>query len=347
MCRLAISHNFNGHQILNNVSLTVPAGELVCLLGPSGCGKTTLLRIASGLERLQEGRVTIDENVVAEPGNHIPPEHRRMGFMFQDYALFPHLTVLENVTFGLPKPRSALARKRAMDLLDQVGMADHTDKRPHMLSGGQQQRVALARALAPKPLLLLLDEPFPGLDASMRVLIREETVSMLKRSGVATLMVTHDPEEALFMADRIKILGDNGEVLQAGRPADIYYMPVNEFVANLFGPVNRIVGVVSAAGVESPLGRIATEGIADGRKVEVLIRPEGVVLDAQANNSGSGPIEIISLRLLGNNSRILFRTVGSNGHVFQARVPEDFDHFEAGPIWARIDARHTFVYPME
>ncbi|MEE9220820.1 MAG: ATP-binding cassette domain-containing protein, partial [candidate division NC10 bacterium] len=180
-----VSHAFDGHGVLDNVSLTIPEGELVCLLGPSGCGKTTLLRIAAGLERLQQGRVFIDEAVVAEPGKHTPPEHRGIGLMFQDYALFPHLSILSNVTFGLPSPKSA-ARARAMEMLDQVGMADYAGKYPHMLSGGQQQRVALARALAPRPRLLLLDEPFSGLDVNLRMQIREETVVVLKNTGAAT-----------------------------------------------------------------------------------------------------------------------------------------------------------------
>ena len=343
-----ISHAFDGNQVLNNVSFTVPAGELVCLLGPSGCGKSTLLRIAAGLERLQEGRVIIDDEVVAEPTAHVAPEHRRVGLMFQDYALFPHLNVLDNVTFGLPAPKGAPARRRAMELLDQVGMADHVDKHPHMLSGGQQQRVALARALAPEPRLLLLDEPFSGLDTSMRAVIREETVSVLRYSGVATLMVTHDPEEAMYMADRIKILGAGGVVLQQGTPSEVYYHPVDEFVATLFGPVNRVEGIVSSGGVDSPLGRIDTDGMDDGSEVDVLIRPEGLVLGTEGNGGAGGvPVEVLSTRLLGNSNIIVIQTGGDNGPEFKARVTEDFDPFEAGPIQARIDARHAFVYPKE
>ena len=198
-----VSHSFGAKQVLDNVSLTIPAGELVCLLGPSGCGKTTLLRISAGLERLQAGRVIIDETVVAEPGLHVAPERRGIGLMFQDYALFPHLTVTNNVTFGLPHPKSSAARARAGDMLEQLGIADHADSYPHMLSGGQQQRVALARALAPEPRLVLLDEPFSDLDVNMRMQIREETVAVLKRTGVATLMVTHDPAMERFANRRL------------------------------------------------------------------------------------------------------------------------------------------------
>ncbi len=188
-----VNHAYGIHRVLNNAALLVPAGELVCLLGPSGCGKTTLLRLAAGLEKLQEGTISINGEIVAEPGRHVPPEHRGIGLMFQDYALFPHMNVVDNVTFGLKGAPAAEARRRAMDMLEQVGMTAHAAKYPHMLSGGQQQRVALARALAPGPKLLLLDEPFSGLDTNMRARIREETLAVLRRSGVATLMVTHDP----------------------------------------------------------------------------------------------------------------------------------------------------------
>jgi iron(III) transport system ATP-binding protein len=342
-----VSHAFDGLRILNNVSFTVPAGELVCLLGPSGSGKSTLLRIAAGLERLQEGRVIIDDEVVADPSSQVAPEHRRIGLMFQDYALFPHLNVLDNVTFGLPAAKSATARARALDLLEQVGMTDHIEKYPHMLSGGQQQRVALARALAPKPRLLLLDEPFSGLDTSMRAVIRKETVSVLRDSGVATLMITHDPEEAMYMADRIKILGNGGRVLQQGTPSEIYYHPVDEFVATLFGPVNRFEGIVTAGAVESPLGRIDTAGMDEGSKVDVLIRPEGLMLGTENGAHGGVPVEVLSTRLLGNSNSILLKRAGEDGPEFQARVTEDFDPFEVGPILARIDARHAFVYRKE
>ena len=341
-----VGHAFDGHGVLDNVSLTIPEGELVCLLGPSGCGKTTLLRIAAGLERLQQGRVIIDEAVVAEPGKHIPPEHRGIGLMFQDYALFPHLSILNNVTFGLPGPKST-ARTRAVEMLDQVGMADHAGRYPHMLSGGQQQRVALARALAPRPRLLLLDEPFSGLDVNLRMQIREETVVVLKNTGAATLMVTHDPEEAMFMADRIKILGASGRILQSGRPADIYYQPADEFVARLFGHMNRMRGVVTAGTVNSPLGPIAVEGIEDGTTVSILVREEGVVVSPLGSGEGGVPVEVVETRLLGRTSHLRLRTAetATPDEEIHARIPGEFDPVKAGPVAARLDPRFTFIYP--
>ncbi len=344
-----IDHAFGRHRVLDNVSLTIPAGELVCLLGPSGCGKTTLLRLAAGLEKLQHGTISIDDVVVAEPGHHVAPEHRGIGLMFQDYALFPHLTVMDNVTFGLARAESSAARSRAMEMLDQVGMAGHAGKHPHMLSGGQQQRVALARALAPAPRLVLLDEPFSGLDVNMRMEIREETVAMLKNTGVATLMVTHDPEEAMFMADRIKILGAEGRILQSGSPADIYYRPANEFVARLFGPMNRIRGVVSNGAVDTPLGPIAVDGIEDGRLVSILVREEGVKIGSAGEEDGGTPVDVIESRLIGRSSHLRLRATMTGAADFEihARMAGELNPRDAGQIAARFDARFTFVYPEE
>jgi iron(III) transport system ATP-binding protein len=266
--------------------------------------------------------------------------------MFQDYALFPHLSILSNVTFGLPGPKST-ARTRAMEMLDQVGMTDHAGRYPHMLSGGQQQRVALARALAPQPRLLLLDEPFSGLDVNLRMQIREETVVVIKNTGAATLMVTHDPEEAMFMADRIKILGASGQILQSGRPADIYYQPADEFVARLFGHMNRMRGVVTAGTVNSPLGPIAVEGIADGTAVSILVREEGVVVSPRGSGEGGVPVEVVETRLLGRTSHLRLRTAetATPDEEIHARIPGEFDPVKIGPVAARLDPRFTFVYP--
>jgi iron(III) transport system ATP-binding protein len=354
---VGVRHAYGPSQILDSISLTVPAGELVCLLGPSGCGKTTLLRIAAGMERLQEGSVTIDEKVVAEPRLHLPPEDRQVGYMFQDYALFPHLSVLENVTFGLFRWDKTAAEKRAMEMLDQVGMSSQADKHPHALSGGQQQRVALARALAPEPRLVLLDEPFSGLDSNMRARVREQTLSVLKHTNVATLMVTHDTEEAMFMADRIKVMGENGRILQAGRPEDIYYRPEGEYVARLFGPMNVIEGVVSGSVLNSSFGPIAAEDVQDGTSVRMLIRPEGLILmnGVESGAAGSGaagsnsgvPVNIVSSHLLGDNSLVRFQHCDgvNKGVEFEARITGAFDPTAQRQVWVRVDPRYVFRYP--
>ncbi|MEQ9575581.1 MAG: ABC transporter ATP-binding protein [Rhodospirillales bacterium] len=237
---LNVSHAFGDNTVVSGVSVFVNPGELVCLLGPSGCGKTTLLRLAAGLETLQVGRITIGEDTVADGhgGAQMPPEKRNVGLMFQDFALFPHLTVYENIVFGLAD-KDRTRRDWARGTLATMGLGDYADTFPHTLSGGQQQRVALLRALAPAPRVLLLDEPFSGLDVNRRAQIRQDTFHILSRSGIATLMVTHDPEEAMFMADRILVM-QHGRIVQSGTPVEIYFHPQTVFVAELFGPVNRL-----------------------------------------------------------------------------------------------------------
>jgi len=346
---IGVSHKYGNHQVLNNASLMIPAGELVCLLGPSGSGKTTLLRLAAGLERLQHGKIIINEEVVADGIIHVPTEDRGIGLMFQDYALFPHLSIIENVTFGIHGKSPDQARRRAMEMLDQVGMAHHATNHPHMLSGGQQQRVALARALAPEPKLLLLDEPFSGLDTNMRGQIREETLTVLKQSGVATVMVTHDPEEAMFMADRIKVLGHSGRILQAGRPHDIYYHPRHAFVAKLFGLMNRFEGVVSGGHVKIPLGSIQAEGLGEGLKVEVLVRPEGVVLES--NGGGGAPLDVISTHLLGHDNIVRVKltadTVAPEERDLYVRIHHTFEPELSKRITGGVDPEYAFIFPMD
>ncbi len=346
---IGVSHAFANNQVLDNASMMIPAGELVCLLGPSGSGKTTLLRLAAGLERLQRGKILIDDEIVADKDTQVPSEHRGIGLMFQDYALFPHLSIIDNVTFGLLGQPEDQARRRAMDMLDQVGMTGHAASYPHMLSGGQQQRVALARALAPEPKVLLLDEPFSGLDTNMRGQIREETLTVLKNSGVATLMVTHDPEEAMFMADRIKILGNNGRILQAGRPHDIYYHPQHEFVAKLFGLMNRFEGVIENGAVEIPLGRIRADGLDEGQKVEILVRPEGVILnsDGGEGSSGGAPVEVLSTHLLGHDNIVRVRLTGNGGQgqELYVRIHHAFEPELSKKITAGVDPEYAFIFP--
>ena len=347
---VGVSHAYGENKVLDNASLMTPAGELVCLLGPSGSGKTTLLRLAAGLERLQQGKIVIDDKIVADPEVHVPPDHRGIGLMFQDYALFPHLSVIDNVTFGLhrmPKPK---AEHRAMEMLGQVEMTKYAQSHPHMLSGGQQQRVALARALAPEPKLLLLDEPFSGLDTNMRLHIREETLTVLKASGVATVMVTHDPEEAMFMADRIKILGESGRILQSGRPHDIYYHPHHGFVAKLFGLMNRFESVIVDGCVDIPLGKIRVKGLGEGRPVEVLVRPEGVILDSEGKD---GPvIDVIATHLLGHDNIVRVRLSDESGakedeKELYVRAHHTFEPELSNRITAGVDPEYVFIFPLD
>jgi len=321
-----LSHQFDGIPVVRDVSLAAGAGEVVCLLGPSGCGKTTLLRVAAGLEKLQQGQVLIDGTVVADAarGLYLPPEKRGIGLMFQDYALFPHLTVRENIQFGVG---AATAERRAWieRALEMMDLTPYAGSFPHTLSGGQQQRVALLRALAPNPRALFLDEPFSGLDVTRRAQVRQQTLEVLKTAGVATLMVTHDPEEAMFMADRILVM-NMGRVVQDGTPVETYFEPADAFVAGFFGPINRLAGRVAGGSVETTLGTFAGGGFSDGARVDVLIRPEGLHLTPSGGQLETPAFEVISARPIGAASVVSLAVPqpdGTNLSV-EARMPGVF-----------------------
>ena len=272
-----IRHAFDGARVLDGVSLDLRPGEVTCLLGPSGCGKSTLLRIAAGVERQDEGSVAVDGRVVSEGRTHLPPEKRAVGLMFQDFALFPHLSVIGNVAFGLTGPGTA-REARATALLERVGLARHGAKYPHQLSGGEQQRVALARALAPGPHILLMDEPFSGLDNRLRDGIRDQTLEILKEEGTAVLLVTHEPEEAMRMADRIALMRD-GRIVQEGAPYNIYNAPVDKEAAMFFSDINVIHGEVRNFATDTPFGQFMTPGLADRADVEIIIRSQHLKMD--------------------------------------------------------------------
>jgi len=298
-----VSYAYEGGDVLRAVSLSVAAGEIVCLLGPSGCGKTTCLRIAAGLERLERGDVRVAGRRVAGSGVHVPPEERRVGLVLQDYALFPHMSVEANVAFGIAGLAKAERRRRVRALLAQVGLQAYAKSYPHQLSGGQQQRVALARALAPEPDVMLMDEPFSGLDVTMRAQVRDETVAVLRRRRAPTLIVTHDPDEALAVADRIAIMRA-GAIVQIGTPEEVYLEPADPFVMTFFGAPNRLTGTVDeSGGVETPFGRLTADGVAPGTPVEVFFRGGALRTDAEDGTDMRvedtrllGPIQRVSLR---------------------------------------------------
>ena len=274
-----LQHDYANLRAVDGVSLSIKAGEVVCLVGPSGCGKSTVLRLAAGLEPLQKGRVAMRGSVVGDPERRVrvPPEQRHIGLVFQDFALFPHLTVGANVAFGVSHLPAAARMTRVQETLRQVNMEAYVDAYPHALSGGQQQRVALARALAPEPSVLLLDEPFSGLDERLREQVRDDTLGLLRRNGTAALLVTHDPEEALFMADRLYLMR-NGRIVQSGPPQELYFRPVDRFVAEFLSRVNEMQGVVRAGWIESPLGRLPAGDWQEGARVIIAFRPEAATL---------------------------------------------------------------------
>ncbi len=343
-----VSHAFGDVLAVDDLSLSVAPEELVCLLGPSGCGKTTALRIAAGLEPLQRGRVLMADRPVAGDGVEVPPEARSVGLVFQDYALFPHLSVRDNVAFGLIELSAAERRARAAEVLDQVGMDDYAEAYPHRLSGGEQQRVALARALAPQPKVMLLDEPFSGLDVQLRHQVRDETLHVLKQSGAATLMVTHDPEEAMFMADRVALMRE-GRLIQIGPPAELYVAPQDAFVAGFFGDVNRLQGVARDGRVATPFGSVEAGDLGEGTAVEVLIRPEALKL--QPHEPGGAPRDgtarVMAARMLGRSSLIHLSVDAASGldlHL-HARIPGRFLPQEGQILEVELDRSQTFIFP--
>lgn len=348
-----IEHCIGGKTVLRGVGFEVSAGEVLCLLGPSGCGKTTLLRLVAGLEEVQAGCIRIDGRIVASGTEHLPPERRGIGFVFQDLALFPHLTVMENVMFGLADQRDqAVRREKAIAALRRVDMEARARVFPHELSGGQQQRVALARALAPGPRIMLLDEPFSSLDARLRGQVRDQTVRVLKDSGVATVMVTHDPEEAMFMGDRIVLLRE-GLVVQTGTPRELYTRPATAFAAAFFSEVNTLRGTVRDGGVRTVLGRVDLPGLPDGTGVSLMFRPDAVRISAGKDAASSHAVRarVAGCHLL-PGSMLLYLQMPDEGEGgktlrIQARVPGFADISEGMDVHVEVPARFMHVFSDE
>ncbi|MCB2102812.1 MAG: putative 2-aminoethylphosphonate ABC transporter ATP-binding protein [Rhodobacterales bacterium] len=314
-----VTKMFGDFTALKDVSLEVNEGEFVCFLGPSGCGKTTLLRAIAGLDIQTAGKV---EQAGADI-SALPPAERDFGIVFQSYALFPNMTVRRNVAYGLENTKMAKAdiEKRVTELLELVGLPDQGDKYPAQLSGGQQQRVALARALAMSPGLLLLDEPLSALDAKVRVHLRAEIKDLQQRIGVTTIMVTHDQEEALTMADRIVVM-NQGVIEQVGTPQDIYGRPATAFVADFIGTMNFVPGSVIADGRVSVGGTeltVDTEGRAPGTVVTVAIRPEDVAVhDADMSSENAFEVTVQHMEFLGSFYRAEIGSGAFADHVVQA-----------------------------
>jgi iron(III) transport system ATP-binding protein len=316
-----ISKSFGPVRAVREVTLDIERGELMAVLGPSGCGKTTLLRLIAGFEVPDAGCVNVGELVVAGPGRLVPPDKRRVGMVFQDYALFPHLTVEANVAFGLARrpreDREGLTRRT----LELVGLQHKASCHPGELSGGERQRVALARALAPEPELVLLDEPFSSLDATLRAGLRREVELILRDAEATALLVTHDQEEALSLADRLAVMRE-GRIVQVGAPEEVYGRPANRWAAQFVGEVNVLAGVARAGGVETELGRFDLRAPASGT-VHVAVRPEQFELSARHD----GNAEVVAREFRGHD--VLYRLRHEGGRTVLVQLPS-LELYEVG-----------------
>lgn len=336
-----VSAGYDRDDVLKGVTFQLPQGVIGCLLGPSGCGKSTVLRCIAGFQPIRSGQIIADEAVISGPGFTVPPELRDIGMVFQDHALFPHLNVLENIMFGLYRLPRRDRRARAQEVLETVGLDASADAWPHELSGGQQQRVALARAVAPKPRLLLLDEPFSNLDVDLRMRLSGEVRKFLKASGTTALMVTHDQKEAFAIADEIGVVR-SGELEQWDTAFNLYHRPASRFVANFVGRGVFVPAVVkSDQEVEVSLGRIRgdlTRRYPPGSKVDVLLRPDDIVYDQQSPLTA----EVCDKAFRGAD--ILYTLLLPGGEKVYSLVPSHHDHAPGSKIGIRLAADHVVAF---
>ncbi len=328
-------------KVIREASLTMHCAGIGCLLGPSGCGKTTLLRAIAGFEPVQQGSIRLEGVELSRPGWTLPPEQRRIGLMFQDLALFPHLTIADNVAFGLRGWKRSERQARVTDLLRLVGLADFAKRYPHQLSGGQQQRVALARALAPRPRLLLLDEPFSSLDVTLREGLAHEVRSILLREGTGGLLVSHDQFEAFVFADEIGVL-DEGRLRQWDTAYNLYHRPANRFIADFIGQGVLLAGQVNAQGrVQTELGEVEgtpPAGCIPGDDVEILVRPDDVVHD------DTSPLQIEVTERAFRGAEFLYTLKLPSGARLLCLAPSHHNHPPGRRMGIRLDIDHWVMF---
>jgi len=336
-----IVRRFGARSAVNGLSMRLAKGSIGCLLGPSGCGKTTALRCIAGFEPVDAGVVRAHGRVLASPDFHAPPESRQIGMVFQDYALFPHLTVLDNVAFGLHRMDRGRRSRRAEEILETVGLAEYRSQFPHQLSGGQQQRVALARALAPEPEIVLLDEPFSSLDVDLRERLGLEVRSVLKKLNATALLVTHDQQEAFAVADLVGVMKD-GQLEQWDAPYQLYHRPATRFVADFIGQGVFIPGEVVAAGsVRTELGVMRANGSGKwqtGSHVDLLLRPDDVIHD----DGSSLRAEVCQRAFRG--AEFLYTLRLASGVQLLSLVPSHHDHAVGERIGIRIEPDHVVAF---
>lgn len=337
-----ISYSHGQHLVVDRLSFQLAGGEIACLLGPSGCGKTTVLRCIAGFEHVSDGEIRFEERLIGSASLHVPPERRHIGMVFQDYALFPHLTIADNIGFGLRSATREERRARVDELLATVGLEGQAHKFPHELSGGQQQRVALARALAPRPHLLLLDEPFSNLDVDLRERLALEVRNILRAEGTTAILVTHDQNEAFAIADQIGVMHE-GRIQQWDTPYNLYHRPANRFVADFVGQGVFLPGkIVGLNRVQIELGTLAGDsaGALSGQ-VKVLLRPDDVIHD----DASGLKAEVTGKAFRG--AEFLYTLKLASGAQLLSLVPSHHNHAIGEMIGIRLDVDHVVAFPLE
>lgn len=339
-----VTQSYGNKTIVEDLSLQLERGEIGCLLGHSGCGKTTVLRGIAGFEEVNAGEIQLDQNVISRPGYSLPAHAREIGMVFQDYALFPHLNVTDNIRFGLAKQSKSAQQQRVTALLALVGLTEHAQAYPHELSGGQQQRVALARALAPRPRLLLLDEPFSNLDVELRERLGQDVRRILKQENMSALLVTHDQHEAFAMADRIAVM-QAGRIVQWDTPYRLYHEPSTRFVADFIGEGVFIPGKIQGPHcIEIELGTVCqlaldTSAFAGHSKVDVLLRPDDVVHD------DASPLQAQVTHRAFRGDVFLYTLALPSGQTLLASVASHHNHFIGESIGIRLELDHLIAFP--
>ena len=341
-----LSYTINSHNILKNINLELEKDKIACILGPSGCGKTTLLKLIAGLEKIKSGEISLNDIIVSSSTKHLKTEKRKIGFLFQDYALFPHLTVRQNLNFAVSDKKKIT--HDIDEIIEIIKLPNFLQKYPHELSGGEQQRVALARAIVSQPDLLLLDEPFSSLDLNLKEEIRDDTLHLLQKSNVTVLIVTHDPFEAMFISNIIYIMKKNGRIIQSGTPKDLYNSPIDSYVAGFFGETNKFKGIVKNAQVETPIGNIQTSPSMENKQVEIHVRPQAIKLQQEQTPVNGIKGTVMASRLMGSFSFVHISVLDKNNEVIHvhSHMPPSFIPNQSSAVGIEVDLKQTFIFPI-
>ena len=338
-----LNYSIKNKPILQNINFELKKDTIACILGPSGSGKTTLLKLIAGLSKIIDGEIFLNDQVASSNNVHLKTEKRKIGFLFQDYALFPHQTVKANLQFAIKDKSTSHTIE---EILDVIKLSDALDKYPHELSGGEQQRVALARSIIAKPDILLLDEPFSSLDLNLRDEVRDDTLHLLQKSNISVLVVTHDPFEAMFISNKIYIMNKEGKIVQSGSPKELYNLPNSSYVANFFGETNKFSGIVKNKIVETAVGKFAVNENLESENVNVYIRPEAIKLNQEQTPVNGIKGTVMASKLMGSYSFVHLSVLSKNNEIIHvhSHMPPNFLPNQSSAVGIEIDKEQTFIF---